>query len=193
MFEIRWHGRGGQGGVTAATLAGMAAALYEGKYAQSFPAFGAERRGAPVFAFTRVAESPIRNRSQVYQPSCVVIMDETLLSVIDISHGLKAGGWILINCRALPAGLRLPDGVKIATLDAAEIATKTLGVPIVNTAMLGALAGATGIVGIEAIEKVISTEFPSEMGIKNLEAARVAYQVVVAKKNGAVDLEVSQK
>lgn len=181
MVEIRWHGRGGQGGVTAATLAGMAAALYEGKYAQSFPAFGAERRGAPVLAFTRVSDRPIRARSQVYQPFCVVVMDETLLAVTDVGGGLKSGGWLLINCRTMPAGFYPPAGLNIATVDATEIAMNTLGIPIVNTAMLGALAGATGLIGIESIQRAISNGFPPEIAAKNAEAARVACQSFVLR------------
>ena len=173
MREIRFHGRGGQGAVTAAHLLAEAAFL-EGKYCQAFPFFGAERRGAPVVAFTRVDDKPIRIRTQVYEPDYVVVLDPTIPRVVDVSAGLKEGGIIVVNTTRALEGAR----GKIINIDATSIATEILGRPITNTTMLGALAGATGLVSIDSITKVVQERFSGEAGEKNAKAARAAYERV---------------
>ncbi len=179
MYEIRFHGRGGQGGRMAAEAYALAAFL-EGSYAVSFPFFGAERRGAPVRAFTRVDDKKIRIKTQVYEPDYVVVLDETLIETEDVLEGLKEDGMVIINTAKKPEEVRLSKPVKCATVDATSIALEILGRPITNTAILGAIAKATGKVSIDSIEKAIIEKFGArlgkEAGEKNAKAARVAYE-----------------
>jgi len=177
MIEIRIHGRGGQGAVIASKV--LAAAVFkEGKYVQSFPAFGVERRGAPVMAFTRIDEQPVRIRCQIYEPDHIVVLDPTLLEAVDVTAGLKEGGWILINSEQDPATFDLPAKYRVATVDANSIAIKyKLGpksAPIVNTAILGAFARATGIVGLEALAEAVREAVPLKPE-ENVAATREAY------------------
>ncbi|MBC7262952.1 MAG: 2-oxoacid:acceptor oxidoreductase family protein [Chloroflexi bacterium] len=162
MLEIRIHGRGGQGAVTA-SKALASAAFREGKYVQSFPFFGVERRGAPVTAFTRINDHPIRIRCEIQTPDHVIVLDPTLLEVVDVTAGLKPGGWIVINSERAPKSFHLP-GFRVATVDANRIAIKyRLGprtAPIVNTAILGAFARVTGIVGLDALAEAVREEAP---------------------------------
>jgi pyruvate ferredoxin oxidoreductase gamma subunit len=176
MEEVRWHGRGGQGAVLGASILGSAAALYEGKYAVSFPSFGAERRGAPVQAFTRIAEEVIRTRSQIYHPTRIIVLDDTLLDVVDITSGARAGTVVLINTRKAPSALAIPADLDVIALDASAIAGDYIGVDIVNTTMLGALAGATGLVGLDAIRRAIADALPEKVAGRNIAAAEAAYQ-----------------
>lgn len=171
MIEIRFHGRGGQGTVTAAEILAKAA-FEDGKYSQAFPFFGVERRGAPVMAFTRIDDKPIRRRYQVYNPDYVLVLDEGLLNVVDVFSGIKDGGVVLLNT----AGTFSSEKAEVYTIDATGIALEKLGRPIVNTVMLGAFAGATGIVGIDSLIKIIKETFPGAIGEKNSEAAEVAYE-----------------
>lgn len=173
MWEIRFHGRGGQGAVTAAHLLANAAFL-EGKFCQAFPFFGAERRGAPVVAFTRVDDKPIRVRTQVYEPDYVVVLDPTLLRVVDVSAGLKRDGIVVVNATEVPEGV----SGRVVNVDATSIATEILGRPITNTTMLGAFAGVTELVSLESITKSIRGKFRGEAGEKNVAAARAAYEQV---------------
>lgn len=163
MIEIRFHGRGGQGVVIASEVLADAA-FHEGKRVQAFPAFGVERRGAPVMAFTRIDEKPIRVRCQIYQPDHVVILDPTLLEVLDVTAGLKQGGTILLNSADPPASFGLPEHFRVATVDANHIAFKyRLGprnAPIVNTSILGAFARLTGIVGLESLDAAVRAAVP---------------------------------
>ncbi|MBE3572290.1 MAG: 2-oxoacid:acceptor oxidoreductase family protein [Moorella humiferrea] len=176
MLQVRWHGRGGQGAVTAARIFGLAAAVYGNWYAQSFPSFGTERRGAPVTAFTRLDDRPIRGRSQIYNPDYVVVLDATLLDSVNIFAGLASAGMVLINSgRELE--LSLPPGARVFFLDATRLAREVLGVPLVNTAMVAALAGATGLLSLEAIEKAIADVLPRELAAKNIDLARRAYRL----------------
>ncbi|WP_173297406.1 2-oxoacid:acceptor oxidoreductase family protein [Thermanaeromonas sp. C210] len=160
MLQIRWHGRGGQGVVTAARLLGRAAAVYGGKFAQSFPSFGTERRGAPVTAFTRLADGPLRDRSQIYRPDWVVVLDASLLGGGDIWQGLGPGGCALVN---VPPPLKVspPSDVNLYRLDAAGMAREILGTLLVNTAMVGALAGLTGWVNLEAVKRATADLLPA--------------------------------
>jgi len=181
LEEVRWHGRGGQGAVLGASILGSAAALYEGKYAVSFPSFGAERRGAPVQAFTRIADHVIRTRSQIYHPTKIIVLDDTLLDVVNITDGVQAGAFILINTRKTASELSLPDYLNVITLDASAIARDIIGVVIVNTTMLGALAGATNLVSLDSIKQAIADALPQKIVERNIAAAEMAYQKVKGK------------
>lgn len=186
MMEIRFHGRGGQGAVVASEI--LASAFFkEGKAVQAFPTFGVERRGAPVAAFLRVNDRPIRLRCQIETPDHVIILDPTLLQSVDVRAGLREGGSILINSQHPPEHFRdLASGRwQIVTVDASRIAVKHhLGNrtnPIVNTAILGAFSRATGLVAIESVLAAIQTGVPVAWE-ENAEAAREAYQATVFPK-----------
>jgi len=179
MLEIRMHGRGGQGAVIACKI--LASALFkEEKFAQSFPAFGVERRGAPVQAFTRIDDKPINLRTQIYQPDHLVVLDPTLLQTIDVTSGLKKGGKILINSPLPADSFNLPDIFEVATINASAIAVKhRLGSksnPIVNTAILGAFSRFIGIVGIKAVMEAIKESVPVKPE-ENATAAQEAFNI----------------
>jgi len=179
LKEIRIHGRGGQGGVTAAEMLARAA-FKEGKMVQSFPFFGAERRGAPVRAFARISDEPILIRSQVYSPDYVVVLDSTLLQVIDVTEGMKKDGTITVNATKKPEELTGLREFKVATVDATGIALElkliVAGLPVLNTPMLGAFAAATGEIKLETVIETIKEEWAGAMGERNAEGARLAYQ-----------------
>jgi pyruvate ferredoxin oxidoreductase gamma subunit len=175
LIEIRWHGRGGQGAVTSAELIAQAA-ISEGKYAQAFPTFGPERRGAPVQAFTRIdATNPIRVRSEVLEPDVVVVFDLTLMASVPVTSGLKKGGLVILNTRKPVAELKSEYGIasKVATVDATTIAREALGVPIVNTTMIGALIKATGAINLESMKESLQKRFGrlAEANFKAMERA----------------------
>jgi pyruvate ferredoxin oxidoreductase gamma subunit/2-oxoisovalerate ferredoxin oxidoreductase gamma subunit len=181
MRELRFHGRGGQGTVVASKL--LAVALFrEGRQVQSFPAFGVERRGAPVTAFLRVSDSPILLRCEITQPDDLVILDATLLGAVDVTAGLKPGGAILINTERPPDAFPdLARRFRVATVDASGIA-KRFGLgsktqPIVNTAILGALAIATELVALDSVCEAIREEVPHQPDA-NVNAARAAAEAV---------------
>jgi len=176
MIEIRIHGRGGQGSVTAAELLAVAA-FDDGREAQAFPAFGVERRGAPVLAFCRIDSERIRIRSQIYAPDYVIVQDPTLMDTVDVLAGLKADGTVLINTEHAAAELKLDTTARVVTFPATQIALETLGRPIMNTAIMGAFAGISGAISFEAIERSIRHRFPGELGEKNVQAARKAYEL----------------
>ena len=180
MVEIRFHGRGGQGTVVATIL--LAKAFFrDGYHVQSFPLFGVERRGAPVEAYLRLDRKEILTRTNVYTPDHVVVLDKTLLESIDVTFGLKEGGWILINGPELPAQLNSWSGYKLALVDATHIALNNgLGTrthPIVNTPMMGGLARVLGMPSMEAISRAIQREVPSKPRA-NIRAAKMAYEQV---------------
>jgi pyruvate ferredoxin oxidoreductase gamma subunit len=178
MIEIRLHGRGGQGTVTAAELLATAA-FDDGHEAQAFPAFGVERRGAPVTAFCRIDDKPIRTRSQIYRPDYVILQDPTLLDSVDVLAGLKPGGTMLINSERPAEELGLKgDNISITAFPATRIALEELGRPIMNTAILGAFAGLSGLISFESVESNIRKRFRGELGDKNVAAARRAYELV---------------
>ncbi|MGB9902789.1 pyruvate ferredoxin oxidoreductase subunit gamma [Methanothrix sp.] len=177
MKEIRFHGRGGQGAVTAAEMIAIAA-FEDGRFSQAFPAFGVERRGAPVLAFARIDDKPIRMRSQVYEPDYVIVQDVTLLDVVNVTGGLKPDGKIIINTDKDASALKLNTEAEVVTIDATRIAIDALGRPIVNTTMLGAFCGATGEVKLESLEKSILARFSGSLGEKNIQAIRTAYERV---------------
>ena len=176
MIEIRRHGRGGQGSVTAAELLAVAA-FDDGREAQAFPAFGVERRGAPVLAFCRIDSKPIRIRSQIYEPDYVIVQDPTLMETVDVLAGLKPEGTVLINTEHAASDLKLDTAARVVTFPATQIALETLGRPIMNTAIMGAFSGISGAISFEAIERSIRHRFPGELGEKNVEAARKAYEL----------------
>jgi len=178
--EIRWHGRGGQGIVTAnEILAG--AALKEGKYIKAFPEFGPERMGAPIRAFARISDKPITVHSQVYYPDYVVVVDSTLIGQIDLVEGLKSSGAVVANYTGLPDKLRevLHAKTGVHTVNATKIAMEEIGRPLANTAMLGALAKVSGVVSIESITNELTSKFsgkfPKEVTAKNIKAVERAY------------------
>ena len=179
MKEIRFHGRGGQGAVTAAELLAVAA-FADGKYSQAFPAFGVERRGAPVLAFTRIDEQKIRLRNQVYEPDYVIVLDATLIGTVDVVQGVKPNGTVLVNTDKPVEKLGLKTGAKVRVIDATKIALEELGRPIMNTTLLGAFAGATREIRLESIEKSVSHRFPGDLGTKNVKAVRRAYEAMEA-------------
>lgn len=174
MIEIRVHGRGGQGSVTAAELLGFAAHS-DGKYAQAFPSFGSERMGAPVQAFVRISDRPIRIRSQVYKPKYVIVQDPTLLEVVNVLDGLHEDGLLLINSKKEASALGINTKAKVRTIPAMEIALEVIGRPIMNTTLLGAFAAATGEISLEGIRKAIQHKFPGSVGEKNIAAAFKAF------------------
>ena len=180
MVEIRFHGRGGQGTVVATIL--LAKAFFrDGYQVQSFPLFGVERRGAPVEAYLRLDRKEILTRTNVYTPDHVVVLDKTLLESIDVTLGLKPGGWILINGPELPARPNSWSGYKLALVDATHISLDNgLGTrthPIVNTPMMGGLARVLGMPSMEAICKAIQREVPSKPKA-NIKAAEMAYEQI---------------
>ena len=177
MIEIRIHGRGGQGSVTAAELLAVAA-FDDGREAQAFPAFGVERRGAPVMAFCRISDGPIRMRSQIYEPDYVVVQDPTLMESVDVLAGVKAEGTVLINTERPAAELKLKTKARVVTFPATQIALEALGRPIMNTAIMGAFSGISGAISFEAIERSIRHRFAGELGEKNVQAARKAYEMM---------------
>lgn len=179
MLAIRIHGRGGQGSVTLAHL--IAEAAYEeGKWAQAFPAFGVERRGAPVESFVRIDETKITDRSQVNEPTYVLVQDASLLEFVDVTEGVDEDGTIVVNSAADPATLPFDVDATVISIDATAIATEYLGRPVMNTALLGAFAGSTGVLEQESIEAVISSTFAGDIGRKNVNAADAAFTEVTA-------------
>ncbi len=180
MLEIRFHGRGGQGTVVASIL--LANAFFKaGYYVQSFPLFGVERRGAPVEAYLRLDKQEILIRTNVYHPDHVVVMDRSILQAVDVSKGMKKGGYILINAPAVPKGDHWNSAFRPAWVDATRIARDNgLGTrthPILNTAMMGAFARVLGMPPMEAVVKAIQEEVPDQVE-KNVQAAKDAYLAV---------------
>ncbi len=181
ILEVRWHGRGGQGAWTASELLARAA-ISEGKYIQSFPEFGPERMGAPVTAFTRISEEPIRLHCAVYNPDVVAVLDPTLLKTVNVADGLSEnGGNIIVNTKdeAVQVSKQLGTGNgKLWTVPATEISMKILGMSITNTAMLGAVARVTEIVRLDTIEEMIRGRFKPGVAEKNFAVVKEAYQEV---------------
>jgi len=182
IIEIRWHGRGGMGVVTSAEIVAQAA-IAEGKYAQAFPSFGPERRGAPVAAFVRIsAKESIRVRSEILTPDVVVIFDERLIESAGATAGLKQDGLIILNTTRPVADIEkeLSGKFELATVDASKIAMETLGVPIVNTTMVGALVRATGIISLESLEEPLRRRF-GRIADRNITAMKRAFAETLVK------------
>jgi 2-oxoacid:acceptor oxidoreductase gamma subunit (pyruvate/2-ketoisovalerate family) len=179
ILEVRWHGRGGLGAVTSAELVARAA-ISEGKYAQSFPSFGPERRGAPVLAFLRISDKSIKTRTVIYEPDIAVVLDPTLLRAVDVTSGLKDNGKLIINSRKSPAQLKSEFGYKwpVGAVDATKIADETIGLPITNTAMIGALLKITEAVKIDSMVEQLQERF-GKRAMGNVEAMKRAYKETV--------------
>ncbi|MCX7634390.1 MAG: pyruvate ferredoxin oxidoreductase subunit gamma [Syntrophales bacterium] len=182
MIEIRWHGRGGQGAVTSVELMALAA-IEEGKYAQGFPAFGPERRGAPVMAYNRISDKPIKIRSGIYNPDVVVVLDPSLIGLVNVTDGLKTDGILVVNTAKEPGVIReqLNYKGKLAVVDATHIAREELGVPIANTTMLGAVLKATKALKLESLDAPIEERF-GRIAAKNKAALKRAYDSVKMTK-----------
>ena len=153
MIEIRFHGRGGQGAVTSAEILAISA-INSGKYAQAFPSFGPERRGAPVIAFSRISDERILNRTKIYEPDIVVVLDSSIMSIVNVLEGLKENGTIIVNTAKSPEELKKEfgrDDIKVGTVNATKIALDVIGRPITNIIMLGALLKVEPIIELEAI------------------------------------------
>jgi pyruvate ferredoxin oxidoreductase gamma subunit len=179
LMEIRWHGRGGQGAVTSAEILAQGA-IGEGKYGQAFPSFGPERRGAPVQAFNRIdSATPVRIRADITDPDYVVVLDPGLLSIVNVTAGLKKDGKVIINTRKTADEIRKEFGIKnpVATVNATRIAREKLGVPIVNTTMLGAVIKVTGVVAKESVKAPLEKRF-GRLGERNITAMETAYDAV---------------
>ena len=180
VIEIRIHGRGGQGVVTAAELLSVAA-FDEGRHAQAFPTFGSERTGAPVVAFCRIDDRPIRSRDPIAEPDVVIVQDPTLLHQVDLFGGLSDDGWVLLNTSKDLAALGLGDLVRrlgpgrCLAVPATEIAREHLGRPVPNVPLLGAFAALTGVVSLASVQKAIRDRFAGEIGERNANAAAAAF------------------
>lgn len=181
MLEIRWHGRGGQGAVTSVEILALAA-IGEGRYAQGFPSFGPERRGAPVAAFNRIDDKQIKVRSAVYDPDVVVVLDPSLVGLVNVTEGLKSDGALVVNTAKPPEELKEELNFKgrVATVDASKIAREELGVPITNTTMLGALMKVIDIVKLDSVKEPTEHRF-GRIAQKNLAALKRAYEEVKIK------------
>ena len=181
VIEIRFHGRGGQGAVIASELLAQAAFL-EGKHPQSFPFFGVERRGAPVTAFTRIDAAPIQIRTSIPAPDIVVVLDSGLMRTINVIAGLKPNGLLLVNTEKAPDKLDVSFQGRLATIDATGIALAhglgTKAMPIVNTAVLGALARASGVVSRDSVRRAVERFVPAKQQA-NVLAVDDAYQHVL--------------
>lgn len=182
-MELCWHGRGGQGVVTANEILAETA-IREGKYVKAFPEFGPERMGAPIRAFTRISESPIKVHSQVYEPDIVIVLDGTLVGKVNITNGLKKDGMVLANYPGTSEELKavLKTDAKCYTLNATKISIEEIGKPVANTAMLGALTKISPIVSYNALEDQITSKFTGKLSdkviVKNLAALKRAYEEV---------------
>jgi pyruvate ferredoxin oxidoreductase gamma subunit len=176
MIEIRLHGRGGQGAVTSAELL-ASAAIKEGKYAQAFPSFGPERRGAPVVAFCRISDKGILLRAVINRPDIVLVLDPGVLRLVDVGHGLKTDGILVTNTRFSPEEIKKELGLKsrVATVDANRIAQEELGLPITNTTMLGALLKASEVMDKEAMIEPLQERF-GRLAERNIKAFERAYK-----------------
>jgi pyruvate ferredoxin oxidoreductase gamma subunit len=196
MFQTRFHGRGGQGVVTAAEMLSVAAFL-EDKHAQAFPSFGSERMGAPVVSFCRISDKEIRLREPVLQPDALIIQDPTLLAVIDVFQGLSADGYVLINSTKsfeqlgiAEIAAKLPPG-HIRCVGATELALKHLGRPLPNAVLLGGFAAMTGRVKLESVVEAIRETFPGAIGDANIAAATAAYDAAIAATAAHADEEAA--
>ncbi len=181
MIEIRIHGRGGQGNVAAAELLAIAA-FKDGKYAQAFPSFGAERVGAPVQAFVRIDDKKIRVREDVRTPDYLIVQDQYLMDTVPVLDGLKEGGLVLVNANVRPEELHIKSTAVIETIPATEIALEIIGRPIPNAIMIGAFCSITGLVSLEAVQQAIMEKFPGAVGKNNVAALERAHEIIQERK-----------
>ncbi len=194
MIQVRIHGRGGQGVVTAAEMLSVAA-FGEGRHAQAFPSFGSERTGAPVVSFCRIDDRDIRLREPIMEPDALIIQDSTLLHQVDVFAGFRHDGYVLINTGKNYAELGLAELLRDGRADrwcvvpATEISIKHLGRPIPNVPLLGGFAAISGIVQLESVIKAINDRFSGKVAKGNVDAATEAYQLVLAEKQAAAQGE----
>lgn len=179
LYEIRFHGRGGQGAWTASLLLAQAG-LMEGKQIQSFPAFGPERAGAPMTAYTRISEKPIQIHSSVYEPDMVVVLDPTLLGPA-VAEGLKPASKVVVNTTETATSVKKKLGVNNETwvVDATGMAMKIMGVNITNTVLLGAIVKASGVVKLDSVLAVVKERFQGKVRDQNLEVVEAAYKEAI--------------
>ncbi len=182
MFQVRIHGRGGQGVVSAAEILSVAAFI-EGKHSQAVPSFGSERMGAPVVAFCRIDDKPIKLREPILEPDALIVQDPTLFNAIDVFAGLSKDGYLLINSKrsieelGIADAIHLPDE-KVRLVPATEIALKHIKRPLPNAVLLGALAATTGVIKIDSVVEAIASKFPGKVGELNIQAAEAAYKLL---------------
>lgn len=187
MFQVRFHGRGGQGVVTAAEMLSVAA-FREGKHAQAFPSFGSERMGAPVVSFCRIDSKVIRMRDPIYEPDALIIQDPTLLQAPGTFDGLKADGYVLINTGKPLSELKIDAIIArlkpghIMTIPGTEIAMKHIKRPLPNAVMLGGLAALSGVIKMDSVAEAIAHAFSGKIGEVNIAAAKEAFETVAAAK-----------
>ena len=188
-IEVRWHGRGGQGAVTAAEILAEAAYYAGFKGVTAAPFFGAERRGAPVIATNRFAREPVKTFSLVQKPAIVVVLDESILNVVNVTAGIEPGGLVLINSPRRPEEISLDAPVRIATTDATRCATDAglviTGAVLFNTAILGGFSRATGLIDMESIEKALRSHFKGAAAEKNVLVAKAAYEITLLAEAAA--------
>lgn len=186
MIQIRIHGRGGQGVVSASEMLSVAA-FYQGLYAQSFPSFGSERTGAPVQAFVRLDDHPIELREPVLDPDVLIIQDTTLFNAIDVFNGLRPEGYVLINSRKTVEELGVEEAVSdlpaghVVTVAATDLALKHLKRPTPNTVLLGAFAAMHAFLEMSGVERAMREQWPGKVGELNVAAARAAYARVTGQ------------
>ena len=187
MFQVRIHGRGGQGVVTAAEMLSLAA-FDEGRHAQAFPSFGSERNGAPVVSFCRIDDRPIRLREPVAEPDALIIQDPTLLHQVDVFSGLRADGYMLINTAKSLGDLGLDEFVKgfraerLLTVPASDLAREHTGRPIANAALLAGFAALSGLISLDSVVLAIGEKLPARLVDGNVAAARDAFDWVAREQ-----------
>lgn len=186
MFEVRIHGRGGQGVVTAAEILSIAAFL-QGSYAQAFPSFGSERTGAPVVSFCRISDREIRLREPVMQPDALIIQDPTLLHQVDVFSGLKLDGYVLINTSRSFDELGIGEiatgrrAERLCTVPASDLALKHVGRPLPNVALLGGFSALSGLISLDSVAAAVRDKFSGKVADDNIAAATAAYDFVLHK------------
>lgn len=189
MFQVRIHGRGGQGVVTAAEMLSVAA-FSEDHHAQAFPSFGSERTGAPVVSFCRIDDKEIRLREPIMEPDALIIQDPTLLHQVDVFSGFKLDGYVLINTAknfeelGLGELVKQHDATRWCTVPATEIGLKHIGRPIPNVPLLGGFAAISGKIKLESVIKAINSKFSGKVAEGNIAAATAAYETVLAETQG---------
>lgn len=191
MLQIRLHGRGGQGVVTAAEMLSLSAFL-EGHCAQAFPSFGSERTGAPVVAYARIDEKEIRTHEPILMPDAVIVQDRTLLGAIDVFGGLSENGYVIINSKESPEEI-IPEIVKklpaghVFNVPATDFALKKIGRPLPGAPMIASLAAVTGIFKLESVQQSFQRRYPGKVGDANAETAALAYDFIMKVKNGGAN------
>ena len=195
MFQVRIHGRGGQGVVAAAEILSMAA-FDEGRFAQAFPSFGSERMGAPVVSYCRIDDRPIRTHETIAEPDALIVQDPTLVHQVDLFGGLADDAYVLVNTSKSFEGLGLAEFAsrfrpgRLLTCPATALALEYVGRPLPNAALLGGFAALTGRISLDALEKAISERFAGVVGTANAAAARAAFEFVVDEARAGQDREV---